>query len=43
MTFNEQVLGDGIRALFGAPITHEDYALHACYAALAMPAALTWG
>jgi class 3 adenylate cyclase len=35
-----QVLGDGIMALFGAPIAHEDYALRACYAALAIQAAL---
>src|SRR5439155_4889495 len=26
--------GDGIMALFGAPIAHEDHALPACYAAL---------
>src|SRR6266540_4316093 len=35
-----QVLGDGIMALVGAPIAHEDHAARACYTALAMQAAL---
>ena len=32
--------GDGIMALFGAPIAHEDHAQRACYAALAIQKAL---
>jgi class 3 adenylate cyclase/tetratricopeptide (TPR) repeat protein len=31
-----RVMGDGIMALFGAPIAHEDHAARACYAALTM-------
>ena len=31
-----RVMGDGILALFGAPIAHEDHSVRACYAALRM-------
>jgi hypothetical protein len=36
----KRVMGDGIMALFGATIAHEDYAVWACYAALAMQASV---
>ena len=38
--FVNQTLGDGIMALFGAPIASEDHAVQACRAALAMRQAI---
>jgi class 3 adenylate cyclase/tetratricopeptide (TPR) repeat protein len=34
-----QVMGDGIMALFGAPLAHEDHAVRGCYTALRMQGA----
>jgi class 3 adenylate cyclase len=36
-----QVMGDGIMAIFGAPVSHEDHAVRACYAALKMQETIT--
>src|SRR5262249_49395817 len=35
-----QVMGDGVMALFGAPLAHEDHAVRECYAALDLQRAM---
>ena len=37
-----QFTGDGVMALFGAPVSHEDHALQACHAALAIRDAMVF-
>src|SRR5215212_5955197 len=31
-----RLMGDGLMAMFGAPVAHEDHAVRACYAALSL-------